>query len=240
MARIARVVVPGVPHHIIQRGNRRLKTFFCEADYRVYRSLISTFCRQHGVEIWAYCLMPNHVHLIAVPGSEDSIRKAFGEAHRRYTRHVNIVKSWNGHLWQGRFASYPMGDDYLITAARYVEKNPVQAGLSKRAVDYPWSSAMAHYKGVDDELVRVKPMLDMVGDWKRFLDEDVRQADMERFGLHEKTGRPLGSEVFINGVEQMLRRILQKQKPGRKRKDAQGQKAATKVMDTGEGFTCLK
>src|SRR5512139_2387395 len=101
MARIARVVVPGIPHHITQRGNRRLQTFFSDDDYRVYAGLMAVWCREFRVEVWAYCLMPNHVHMIAVPSTEDSLRRAIAEAHRRYTRMVNLREKWRGHLWQG-------------------------------------------------------------------------------------------------------------------------------------------
>jgi len=125
MAWSARLVVPEVPYHIVHNGNGRVKTFFCDADYRVYRSLVATCCKQYGIEVWAYCLMPNHVHLIVVPEREDSVRKAFDEAHRLYTLHVNIIKNWSGRLWYGRPALYPVGDDYLVEAARYVEMKPV-------------------------------------------------------------------------------------------------------------------
>ena len=107
MARIARVVVPNLPHHIVQRGNRRQRVFFAEIDYEAYLSLAAEWCGKFGVEIWAYCLMPNHVHLIAVPSTEESLGKAIGEVHRRYTRMINFRKKWRGYLWQGRFASYP-------------------------------------------------------------------------------------------------------------------------------------
>lgn len=124
MARIARIVVPGMPHHITQRGNRPQETFFKEDDYREYISLMSASCHLHGVEIWAYCLMSNHVHLIAVPKQDESLRSAIGEAHRRYTRSINFRQNWSGHLWQERFASFPMNESYLLAAARYVELNP--------------------------------------------------------------------------------------------------------------------
>ena len=110
MARIARVVAPGLPHHITQRGNRRQATFFGADDYQAYRALMREWCEYWKVEVWAYCLMPNHVHLIAVPPSEDGLRRAMGEAHRRYTRRVNFREGWRGHLWQGRFASYPLDE----------------------------------------------------------------------------------------------------------------------------------
>lgn len=106
MVRLARVVVPGLPHHITQRGNRRQETFFCVEDYQEYLALIGEWYRACAVEVWAYCLMPNHVHLIAVPESADGLRRAIGEAHRRYTRRMNFREGWRGHLWQGRFASW--------------------------------------------------------------------------------------------------------------------------------------
>ena len=144
MPRLARVVVPGLPHHVTQRGNRRQQTFFCDEDYRSYLELMGQWCSAHQVEIWAYCLMPNHVHLIAVPQSADGLRRAVGEAHRRYTRSVNFREGWRGHLWQGRFASFVLDERYLLTAARYVELNPVRAGLISAPSRYPWSSAAAH------------------------------------------------------------------------------------------------
>ena len=143
MPRIARVVVPSYAHHVTQRGNRRQQTFFCEDDYRAYLGLMAEWCRRCGVEIWAYCLMPNHIHLIAVPDSEDGLRRGIGEAHRRYTRRVNFRERWRGHLWQGRFASFVLDDCYLLAAARYVELNPVRAGM----VDRPESLSLEQRGG---------------------------------------------------------------------------------------------
>src|SRR5512136_1671446 len=108
MPRIARVIAAGIPHHVTQRGNRRLTTFFQDEDYQTYIDLMTEWCRKCGVEIWAYCLMPNHVHLIAVPETEDGLRRGIGEAHRRYSRMINFRQDWRGHLRQGRFASFPM------------------------------------------------------------------------------------------------------------------------------------
>ena len=162
---MARVVVPGIPHHVTQRGNRRQDTFFRDADYREYLYHMAEWCNRCGVEVWAYCLMRNHVHLIVVPESEDGLRRAIGEAHRRYTRYVNFREGWKGHLWQGRFASFPMDEEWLIAAARYVELNPVRAGLVRRAGEYRWSSALAHLSGEDDILVRTEPFcsLSLIG-----------------------------------------------------------------------------
>jgi len=218
MARLARVVAPGFPHHITQRGNRRLPTFFREEDYAAYLMLLSEWCRTCRVEIWAYCLMPNHVHLIAVPETEEGLRRAIGEAHRRYTRLINSRAGWSGHLWQGRFASFVMDEGYLLTAARYVELNPVRAGLTGDPFAWRWSSAAAHLAGQDDTLVKVAPLLELVDDWRQFLSESATDAAVNELRKHERTGRPLGSGNFLRQLEETLNRILRKQKPGPKGK----------------------
>jgi putative transposase len=217
MARIARIVVPGIPHHITQRGNRRQESFFNDGDYHEYISLMSASCDLHGVEIWAYCLMSNHVHLIAVPEKPESLRHAIGEAHRRYTRSINFRHDWRGHLWQERFASFPMNETYLLAAARYVELNPVRAHITTDPLSYPWSSARSHVLGQDDELVKVKPLLDLIPDWQAFLKEGIEEKESQSIRRHERTGRPLGDESFINRIENAANRVLRKQKPGPKK-----------------------
>ena len=215
MARLARVVVPGNPHHVTQRGNRRQTTFFCDDDYRAYRDLMAEWCRRCDVRVWAYCLMPNHVHLIAVPGSPEALRQAVGEAHRRYTRLVNFREGWRGHLWQGRFASFVMDEGHLLAAARYVERNPVRAGLVTEPGAYRWSSAGAHLAGVDDELAEVGPLLGLVEDWGRFVglwSEEEENALRRR----ERTGRPAGSEEFVAELERLTGRVLHPLKRGPK------------------------
>ncbi len=218
MARMARVVVPGYPHHLTQRGNRRQRTFFRKDDYQAYRELMAEWCGQCGVEVWAYCLVPNHAHLIVVPESEDSLRRAVGEAHRRYTRRVNFREGWRGHLWQGRFASFVMDEYYLLACARYIERNPVRAGLCTRPQDYPWSSAAAHLSGQDDVLVKVKPLLDLVPRWAEHLSADPEEEVIRQLRRSESTGRPAGSERFVKRLERILGRVLHPGRPGRKRK----------------------
>lgn len=220
MARLARVVVPGFPHHVTQRGNRRQRTFFRKDDYQAYLELAAEWCERCGVAVWAYCLMPNHVHLIAVPKSEDGLRLALGEAHRRYTRRVNFREGWRGHLWQGRFASFVMDEEYLLACARYVERNPVRAGLCRRPQDYAWSSAAAHLSRKDDALVRVEPLLKLVPSWSRHLLADPEPEVVGRLRRHEATGRPAGGERFVKRLEKLLRRVLRPGKPGRKKKAA--------------------
>lgn len=218
MPRIARVIVPGVPHHVTQRGNRRQQTFFCDGDYRLYCELMAQWCDERGVEIWAYCLMPNHVHLIAVPEEEDGLRRAIGDAHRRYTRYVNFREGWRGHLWQGRFASFPLDDAYLLVAARYIELNPVRAGLASAPEEYPWSSAAAHLTDRDDELVRTEPLLARCRDWCDYLTQPFPAEQWDALRKHERTGRPLGSDAFVNDLERSTGRCLRPQRRGRKPK----------------------
>src|SRR5271169_4744085 len=130
--------------------------------------------------------MPNHTHLIAVPASEDGLRGAIGEAHRRYTRRINFREKWRGYLWQGRFASFVMDEPHLIAAARYVELNPVRARLAARAEEWPWSSALAHLRGQDDCLVKVAPLLSMIGDWGGLLNSALPEDELEEVRRHSR------------------------------------------------------
>ena len=219
MTRLARVVIPGLPHHVTQRGNRRQQTFFNERDYAAYLELMTEWCREQGVEIWSYCLMPNHTHSIAVPSSEDGLRWAIGETHRRYTRRINFREKWRGYLWQGRFASFVMDEPYLLAAARHIELNLVRARLVSKAEDWPWSSARAHLAGRDDPLVKVGPLLSMIGDWSALLNSAMREEDLSDIRHHTRTGRPLGDETFLARLEGMVGRALKPQKRGPKPKE---------------------
>jgi putative transposase len=219
---VARVVAPGYPHHVTQRGNRRQRTFFGDDDYAAYLELMAAWCGRCGVEVWAYCLMPNHVHLVVVPSSEEDLARAIGEAHRRYTRRVNFRKGWRGHLWQGRFSSYVMDEAHLLAAVRYVETNPVRGGLCRRPWRYRWSSAAAHVAGEDDVLVKVAPMLEIVSqrmpDWRAYLALETPAETIRRLRLHERTMRPVGDAGFIGELERLLGRPLARRKPGPKPK----------------------
>ncbi|MDQ6988774.1 MAG: transposase [Mariprofundaceae bacterium] len=215
---MARAVIPHIPHHITQRGVRRNDVFFNDDDYKLYISLLAKSCDKHGTEVWAYCLMTNHVHLVLVPSTEDGLRATLGETHRQYTCHINEREQCRGHLWQERFASFAMDETYLQAAVRYVELNPVHAKMVKRAEDYVWSSAKAHLAGEDDKLVKVKPMLDRVENWQAFLQSDLNDAALEMLQKHGKTGRPLGDDTFLDDMERHVGRVLRAQKKGRRRK----------------------
>src|SRR5258708_9892075 len=216
MARLARVVAPGIPHHVTQRGNRRQQVFFGDDDYAAYRALLAEGCRAAGVAVSAYCLMPTHVHLILTPSDADGLRAALGEAHRRYTRHVNLREDWRGYLWQGRFASCPMDEAYLLACARYVELNPVRARLARRARDWRWSSARAHLAGEDDELVRVRPLLALAPDWPGLLADGLAAADHDAIRAGERSGPPLRSPRFVGPPEKPPAPPLPPHKPGPK------------------------
>jgi len=217
MARMARVVVPGVAHHVTQRGNRRQKTFFGVHDYKTYIDLLAKYCRKADTEVWAYCLMPNHVHLVLVPHTTDGLRMALGEAHRHYTRYINFREEWRGHLWQERFHSFPMDESHLLSAVRYVERNPVAAGLCEHSEQWPWSSAKAHIRAENDSLVNVEPMLARVENWEEYLDESSKvSCDEKLIAKHARTGRPLGDNNFVKRLEAITGRRLRVLKPGPK------------------------
>jgi putative transposase len=216
MARIARVVAPGLPHHVTQRGNRRQTTFFTDDDYRYYLDQLREWCACHDVLVWSYCLMPNHVHLIVVPQAEDGLKLAIGETHRRYSRRINFRMGWRGHLWQGRFSSSPMDERYLLAAVRYVERNPTVAGLVRSPGEYPWSSARHYLRQQVDPLIQLSPLGDMVDDWEAFLSCEIDENCRAAISRAERSGRPLGTDDFVARLEGELGRGLRRQKPGPK------------------------
>lgn len=193
MPRIARLVLPDVPHHIIQRGNRRQDVFFDDADYRMYLSLLKEQAEEAGIDILAYCLMTNHVHLIARPQTPEGLRP-IGEAHRRYTRYINFKSDWRGYLWQGRFASYPMDDRYLYEAIRYIELNPVRAGMVQTPEAYPWSSARQRIGQNSAGDYKVVSLGGMIDDWGAYWAEGLAKYEWAReFEENEKRQKPLGN-----------------------------------------------
>jgi putative transposase len=218
LARLPRLVIPGIPYHVTQRGNRRATTFFEDSDFAVYRALLAEAARRAEASVWAYCLMPNHVHLIVVPSDPDGLRRTFADAHRRYTGFINGRHRWTGHLWQGRYGAAAMDEAHLIHAARYVALNPVRARLCERAGEWPWSSVDAHLAGADDELVTVAPLLDRIGDFAAFLGTAEDQQATRALRMAETTGRPVGSAAWIAQLEQATGRLLAPRKRGPKPK----------------------
>lgn len=218
MPRLPRLVIPGVPYHVTQRGNRRGPTFFEDGDYELYRDLVGMAARRAGTQVLSYCLMPNHVHLIVVPADADGLRRTFADAHRRYTGFINARHRWTGHLWQGRYGAVAMDEEHLAAAARYVALNPVRARLVERARDWRWSSVRAHLAGEDDEMVEVAPLLERYGDFAAFLGGDEDQQASRALRAAEISGRPAGTPEWIAQLEAKSGRSLAPRKRGPKPK----------------------
>jgi putative transposase len=161
MPRIARIVVPEYPHHVTQRGNNRATVFFDDEDRLQYLKLLAKYSKAFSLQIWAYCLIDNHVHLLVVPEKEDSLARGIGLTNQVYTQYLNRKLKQSGRIWQNRFFSCLVGqDDYLWTVARYIERNPVKTGTVKKAEDYRWSSARAHLTPARDDLLHSPSWLD--------------------------------------------------------------------------------
>jgi putative transposase len=219
MARLPRVVLPGIPHHVTQRGNGRQQTFFEDGDYALYLDLLADSAGRAQVKVWSYCLMPNHVHIVLCPYDEDGLWRTFGELHRRYTGFINARRRTTGHLWQGRFSSVAMDEAHFVTALRYVALNPVRARLVSKALDWPWSSTRALIAGQSDKFVDVAPALERVGNFAAFLgqefDEVLTYAALRKA---ETIGRPVGSPEWLSDMEKRTGLTLTPQKRGPKPK----------------------
>jgi len=220
MARIARLVVPGYPHHVTQRGVRSIAIFRNDGDRQAYLRYMRDETKRFEVEVLSWCLMTNHVHLVAVPGDEKALARAIGEAHKRYTRMRNFGEGVKGYLFQGRFGSSVLDETHLLAAVRYVEQNPVRAGMVERPWDYCWSSARFHVGLRDtDELVRDHSLWQYVNDWYDFLLVNDNET-YKKLRRATRTGRPAGSENFHMKVENLTGRNLRKKKPGRTKNKA--------------------
>jgi putative transposase len=216
MSRLARVVLPGLPHHVTQRGNGRARTFFRDADYALYRDLLARHCAEAGVEVWSWCLMPNHVHLILVPRDADGLRRALAPVHRHYAGALHLRQERSGHFWQGRFGAVAMDAGHCATALVYVALNPVRAGLVARPADWPWASTRALLGGGDDGVTAREPVL---ARFPQLADMLARGADadaMERLRAAESIGRPLGDARFLEAVERRTGRSLRPARRGPK------------------------
>jgi putative transposase len=217
MARLPRLVLPGIPHHVTQRGNGRQRTFFEDGDYALYLDLLADAAKRAQAQVWSYCLMPNHVHIVLTPSDEHGLSRTFGELHRRYTGFINARRRTTGHLWQGRYGSVAMDEAHLVTALRYVALNPVRARLVEQAEDWAWSSTAALIAGEDDHVVTVAPALERVGDFAAFLGEEFDEAlTYAALRRAESVGRPIGTAEWLAEMEERTGRKLAPQKRGPK------------------------
>jgi putative transposase len=220
MPRIARIVVPGIAHHITQRGNRRQNVFLSDSDRRYYLELVMEYSLRAGLAILAYCLMTNHIHLIAIPAMAVTLEKVFRPLDMRYTQHFNNRVRSCGRLWQGRFQSCPMDEDHMWAAIRYVERNPVRAEMVARAEDYQWSSASHRCGLLVDPVLSALPHPFPPGaeDWSKWLAYPEDDFTIDKIRLHTRTGRPYANEAFSADLERLLGRTLRALPIGRPRK----------------------
>jgi putative transposase len=221
MARLARLVVPGLPHHVTQRGNGRQRVFFSDDDYALYLRLLAESCREARVSCWAFALMPNHIHAILVPRDEDGLRAALAPVHRRYAGIVNARRKRTGHFWQGRYGAAVMDEEHLTAAFRYLLLNPVAAGLAKSPAAWKWSSARAYLRGGNDGLTDTGPMLERFPDMAELFAENDAEAAPRPVRDDETIGRPLGSKAFIARLERKTGRQLVAAKRGPKPRDGE-------------------
>ena len=221
MGRIARVVAVGLPHHVTQRGNNRAEVFFSDADRRYYLKTLAHYCDEFKLRVWAYCLMSNHVHILAVPEQEYSLAQGIGRTNLVYTQYVNRKYRRSGRLWQNRFSSCPVdAGEYLWTVCCYIETNPVRVGQARQAWDYRWSSARHHVKSVSDPLVRESPWLDpaLRQEYRRHLEQGSQRPEIGQIRKAVQVGRPFGTAGFVDRLERELSRALRPGKRGPKPK----------------------
>ena len=221
MPRTGRIAIVDEPHHITQRGNNRQDVFFVDDDRRVYLSILKENAEKYALEILGWCLMTNHIHLIARPNTPESLAKALGRTHLSYTQYVNRMHNRSGHLWQNRFFSCPLGREHFWKALVYTEQNPVRARIVRQAWKYKWSSAAAHLNGRDTAGLLNMSYWNQISsqiDWRRAL-EDIQNEDViEQIRLNTHTGRPLASDSFISKLEKVLNRRLRPLPVGRPKK----------------------
>lgn len=220
MPRTSRIVAPGYPHHIMQRGNNQAPVFLDDEDRRRYLELIAEYSQQYSLDLWSYCLMDNHLHLLAVPQHERSLAKGIGLANQVYTQHFNRKYTQSGRVWQNRFFSCVVAPQhYLWAVVRFIVNNPLATGRCKKAEDYPWSSAKAHLLGIEDSLLSVSAWLDeqdvrgfrdFIKEQNSFIDDVIRRAT--------STGRPFGSDAFVSMLEEKLQVRIKARPVGRPRK----------------------
>jgi putative transposase len=219
MPRRARLVLPGVAHHVTQRGNNRQQVFHTDDDRRVYLKRLSEYCGAYKVRALAYCLMPNHVHVVAAPERENGLAKVFGRLQSDYSRYANLKLGGLGHFWQERFYSCPMDDEHTMRALAYIELNPVRAGLATNAWEFAWSSAEAHLRGEDPRgWLDLQPWADRYTPerWKEVLEVGVREeAWRERFREAVRRGLPLGDAEWVRRIGRECGRDLSFRPPGR-------------------------
>lgn len=219
MARLARATLVGYPHQVTQRGNSDQNVFEGEADYRRYKEWLRESSARYFTAIWAYCLMPGHVHFVCVPGAADALARTFNTLHMKYAQHLHKKMGLTGHLWRGRFLSCVLDDQSVFEEVRFIEMDPVRAGIVGRPEDYPWSSARHHVLGETDPVIGDGCFLKgKIPDWRVYLADSGDGSVLRRTWRNLKTGRPSGDEGFVRALEALTGRRLAALPRGRPRK----------------------
>jgi len=223
MPRLARTVFAGVPHHVTQRGNRREDVFFNDEHRYRYLAWLEEYCQRYSVDVLAYCLMTNHVHLVLVPETETGLQQVLKPLHMRYAQRLNRERGWKGHVWQGRYFSSPLDERYTWASIRYVECNPVRAEMVKRAEKYPWSSAAAHCGLRTDSVLTAdlswQKKFQAIENWSSWLAEGERTEERANLRRNVEKGLPCGKTSFIQKLEQEAGRTLIFRPQGRPRNE---------------------
>ena len=221
MPRIARIVAIGYPHHITQRGNYRQTVFTDNSEYSQYLTWLNEYADKNKLLMLAYCLMPNHVHFVAIPKKEDSLAKTFNTCHMRYSQYFNKRNKIRGHLWQGRFYSCILDERHLYATIRYIESNPVRAKLVKKAENWQWSSTKAHLsKNKGKSIFTLADVANYieVDDWREYLSQKEDESIIAKIRSNTLSGKPLGNEIFISKLEKICGSSLKTLPRGRPKK----------------------
>ncbi|MDD4938686.1 MAG: transposase [Candidatus Omnitrophica bacterium] len=217
---MARIVAVGLPHHITQRGNYQQDVFSNANDKNFYLAWIQEYSLKYNLSILVYCLMQNHIHFIAIPNVSDSLARTFNAAHMRYSQYFNSKSKQKGHLWQGRFYSCVLDEPHLILAGRYIERNPVRAGLVEKPWQWPWSSAMPHIDKNSRLPIELGNFLEIIGmsndSWKKYIDFAEEESSLRHIRKCTLSGRPLGAAAFIETLESKFKRKLFELPKGRR------------------------
>lgn len=227
MARLPRIVLPGYPLHVVQRGNNRQACFFSEDDYLLYLKCVSDAAVRYGCFVHAYVLMTNHVHLLVTPTTKQSISTALQSVGRSYVRYINMTYRRSGTLWEGRYKSAVVDSErYLLACSRYIELNPVRAGMVDRPDDYRWSSYHCNALGVLDELVTPHTIYNDLGSsdnerqaaYRSMISACADTVDVNAIRHVTGQGAVLGDDRFLAQIEAVLGRRVSKFNHGGDRK----------------------
>jgi putative transposase len=225
MPRQARAVFSGVPHLVTQRGNRGEPVFFNDDDRSTYLTLLQEYCAAHRVEILAYCLMPHQAQLVAIPATDDGLQQVMKPLHMRHAQRVNRAQGWTGHLWQGRFLSSALDNAHVWAAVRYVEREPVRAGVVRKAENFKWSSAAAHTKAhprtpsnsLLNSSSKWSKAFAETPDWAAWLAEGDEAQELNVIRRNIEKGLPCGSDAFVKKLSLLAGRTLKYRPLGRPR-----------------------